>query len=205
MPATFPGRQKQKRVVSFKKQIQAPLALFGLQQENFKVYNSFAFSLAIVPRPNPPPKGIHSRPWPDFRATLEYTPFGLQYAYCKRSKTGRREDLGTRVWELKSEYNYLCWSCISAQGGEYTAKATNHLVVLHLRTCGTCSHTCSYGNGFLVPIPDYAHACYTPYNANLFTCKKLRRLCNLLHLYRLIENTWECTIPQPLNCFRKQG
>ena len=36
--AAFPGRQKQNCVASLKSQVQAPQALLGQQQENFKVY-----------------------------------------------------------------------------------------------------------------------------------------------------------------------
>ena len=61
-----------------------------------------------------------------------------QYAYCKITKTGRWEGLGTRLWELKSELK-LCWSCTSAQDGEHTTKATKHLVVLHLPVHWTTS------------------------------------------------------------------
>ena len=41
--AAFPGRQKQNCVASLKSQVQAPQALLGQQQENFKVYNSYYY------------------------------------------------------------------------------------------------------------------------------------------------------------------
>ena len=54
--------------------------------------------------------------------------------------------------------------------------------------CSNCSHACSYGNLFSLKIW-HTHPCYILYNANLFTWKLRQRLRNLLHWYRLIEDT----------------
>ena len=87
----------------------------------------------------------------------------------------------------------------------YNLQENHHRVyrpvtTVYICTCstvnGNCSHPCSYGNLFSRKIwhwfscsHRYLHSCMLHCQFIFSPVKRLRRLCNLLHWYRLTEDT----------------